>query len=158
MKPLYEKYRPRTFDDVVGQDAAVKKLKALQQRSGGFGGRAFWISGGYGDTGSGQGKSTIAGIIAADVATLDYARLDYVAGEFRPGDIAELERKFICRPLGCEGWSVTINESHKLREDSIGALLDALERIPPYVVWLFTTTKSGAKALFDDHDDATPLV
>jgi DNA polymerase-3 subunit gamma/tau len=50
MKPLYEKYRPKTLDDVLGQTKAVKVIKRLIQN--GAGGRCFWVSGG-----SGTGKN-----------------------------------------------------------------------------------------------------
>ena len=59
---LHEKYRPRTWADVVGQAKAVRVLTALRDRSG-FAGRSFWISGQ-----SGTGKTTVARLIAAEVA------------------------------------------------------------------------------------------
>src|SRR4051812_38302867 len=62
MPALYEKYRPRTWSDVVGQEAAVNKLLALRDRVG-FGGQVFYITGQ-----SGQGKTTLARLIAAEVA------------------------------------------------------------------------------------------
>lgn len=40
---LFEKYRPKSFADVVGQDAAVRTLERLGES--GFGGKAFWITG-----------------------------------------------------------------------------------------------------------------
>jgi len=43
MKPLYEKYRPQSFEDVVGQDKAIARIRQIASR--GVGGRAFWISG-----------------------------------------------------------------------------------------------------------------
>ena len=62
MTALYEQYRPRTFDEVVGQDKAIGKVEALRKR--GLAGRAYWISGQ-----SGTGKTTIARLIAAEVAS-----------------------------------------------------------------------------------------
>src|SRR5215213_4822221 len=58
---LTEQYRPRTWDDVVGQDKIVSKIRALAKR--GLAGRAYWLSGQ-----SGTGKTTIGRLIAADVA------------------------------------------------------------------------------------------
>ena len=63
MKPLYEKYRPKTFAEVLGQDKIVKRLNILAQTS--LAGRAYWITGQ-----SGTGKTTIAKIIAAQCADL----------------------------------------------------------------------------------------
>jgi DNA polymerase III subunit gamma/tau len=57
MRPLYEKYRPRSFDAVICQNKAVRQLKKLAES--GFGGKAFWLSGA-----SGTGKTTLARIIA----------------------------------------------------------------------------------------------
>ena len=50
---LYEKYRPQTFEEVLGQDKAVAKIRRIIDR--GWGGQAFWISGA-----SGTGKTTLA--------------------------------------------------------------------------------------------------
>ena len=61
MKALYEQYRPMTFDDVVGQEDAIRKIQTLNRR--GLIGRVFWIT-----AHSGQGKTTIARLIADHVA------------------------------------------------------------------------------------------
>jgi len=53
METLFEKYRPSSFDEVLGQDKAKEKAKLLLSRS--WGGRAWWISGA-----SGTGKELIA--------------------------------------------------------------------------------------------------
>jgi hypothetical protein len=56
------------------------------------------------------------------------------------------------------GRAVIINEAHGLRRDVIRQLLVTLERIPMHVVWVFTTTTDGQEALFEDYDDASPLL
>ena len=61
-RPLTEKYRPGTWDAVVGQDKVVSRLRALAKRDA-LAGRAFWLSGQ-----SGTGKTTIARLIAQEVA------------------------------------------------------------------------------------------
>ena len=58
---LYEKYRPQTFEEVLGQDKAIRQIQ-LAGRTG-FGGKAFWLSGP-----SGTGKTTLARIIARQIA------------------------------------------------------------------------------------------
>ena len=40
---LYEKYRPKEWAGVIGQDKVVEQIKQLRQR--GLAGRAYWISG-----------------------------------------------------------------------------------------------------------------
>jgi DNA polymerase III delta prime subunit len=51
-----------------------------------------------------------------------------------------------------------INEAHGLRKDVIRSLLVVLERLPAHVAVIFTTTCEGQEALFEDYDDATPLL
>src|SRR5438552_4147684 len=58
---LFERFRPATFADVVGQDKAVARLQSLAQR--GIAGRAYWFAGL-----SGTGKTTLARIVAGLVA------------------------------------------------------------------------------------------
>ncbi len=57
MLPLFEQYRPKRIEDVVGQDEAVKTLQFIAKR--GFVGRVFWITGK-----SGTGKTTLARIMS----------------------------------------------------------------------------------------------
>ena len=59
---LTERYRPQTWADVAGQDKVVSRIRALAKR--GLAGRAYWLSGQ-----SGTGKTTIARLIAAEVAS-----------------------------------------------------------------------------------------
>lgn len=151
MKPLYEQHRPQAWSEVVGQEKAVSRLQAIQQRSG-FGGKAFWLSGG-----SGQGKTTIARLIAAQGAA-DFAVIELDAGEVTPADVRDWQQQFRGRPLGSNGWAVIVNEAHGLRKDTIRALLVALEAIPEFVVWIFTTTAEGQASLFEGQIDASPLL
>ena len=71
--------------------------------------------------------------------------------------LREIERRYACRSLG-KGVAFIVNESHGLRKDVIRQLLVTLERIPSHVVWIFTTTIEGQESLFDDYDDANPLL
>ena len=152
MPGLADKYRPGTWSDVVGQDKVVARLQTLAKR-GGLAGRAFWISGQ-----SGTGKTTIAKLIAREVADefmveeLDAAALS----------VAEL-RSLECQMQVC-GWgkktgrAYLVNEAHALRKPVIRQLLVLLERVPRHVVIVFTTTCEGQEALFEDYDDASPLL
>jgi DNA polymerase III gamma/tau subunit len=56
------------------------------------------------------------------------------------------------------GRAYVVNEAHGLRKDVIRQLLVLLERIPAHVVIVFTTTVEGQEALFEDYDDASPLL
>lgn len=148
MTPLTESYRPKALKDVIGQDAAVKRLEFLAAR--GLGGRAFWFSGL-----SGTGKTTLARIIADQVAGEWQEEID--ASECTCKAICDWERRLRCRPMGGTGWALVINEAHGLRRDAVRQFLVTLERLPSYATVIFTTTNAGAQSLFDDCIDAGPL-
>lgn len=148
---LYEKYRPREFEAVLGQDKAVKKCEAILKKS--WGSRAWWISGP-----TGTGKTTLARIIASLGAD------EFYITEYDSADslsIAELKR--ISESMGYfapgkGGRAYIINEAHGLRKPAIRHLLGILERLPDHVCVIFTTTKAGEQGLFEDHIDAQPLL
>jgi len=149
---LYEKYRPQTFGEVLGQDRAVRQIQ-LAGRTG-FGGKAFWISGP-----SGTGKTTLARIIAGQIAS------EYAIQEFDSADslsMAALDE--IDRTMHLYGWgdkagrAFIVNEAHGLRKPIIRRLLGMLERIPSHVLWVFTTTKEAMTLFEDDQLDASPLL
>jgi len=147
---LHEQYRPRAWHEVVGQDKVIAKLDALKAR--GLTGRAFWLAGV-----SGSGKTSIARLIAGEVAD-DFDTLEVDAGEVSLSWLRETERSLASRGLTGRGRAVIVNEAHGLRKDSIRALLVMLERVPAHVAWVFTTTVEGQSSLFEDCDDASPLL
>ena len=153
--PLTEQYRPRTWTEVVGQDKAIRHVRTIGKR--GFGGRAFWFSGA-----SGTGKTTLARILAAEVADChNVQELD--ASDLTPSRLKELESGMACLGLdfegkGRNGRAYIVNEAHGLRSDAIRQLLVLLERLPGHVVWIFTTTSDGQADLFESKLDANPLL
>jgi DNA polymerase III gamma/tau subunit len=149
---LAEKYRPRTWADVVGQDKIVSRLRALAQR-GGLAGRAYWLSGQ-----SGTGKTTLARLIAAAVA--DPFLIDELdAAALTVADLQALEREMSLSGWGEKGGrAYLVNEAHALRKPVIRQLLVLLERLPRHVAIVFTTTCEGQESLFEDYDDASPLL
>ena len=148
---LFEKYRPKTFEEVVGQDAAVATLIRLRQTSG-LGGRAFFLSGP-----SGSGKTSIGRLIAEDVASDPLCIVEQAARKITPTDVELWRAKVDSRGLFGKGWAWIINEAHGLRKDTIEVMLDALEPLPKHAVVIFTTTMEGQQSLFDDKIDASPL-
>jgi DNA polymerase-3 subunit gamma/tau len=149
---LYEKYRPRTLDEVVGQPRAVSTIRAMIQ-AGRVAGNALWISGP-----SGTGKTTLGRIVAGTVAD------EWLTSEYDSGaDLTLGELNRLCDSLclcgsGKGGRAVIVNESHSLRADVIDKLKGVLERIPRHVVWVFTTTREDQEALFEDHVGAAQLL
>ncbi len=148
---LHNTHRPKTWDDVVGQDKAVTTLTRIKDRTG-LAGRAYWITGP-----SGSGKTTIANLLGKEIAE-DICVEEIDATGMNANRVLELERHTNTYGLGQKnGRAVIVNEAHGLRKDAIRQLLVVLERIPPHVAWIFTTTLEGAASLFDDYDDASPL-
>jgi len=148
---LFETYRPKSFDEVLGQDKAVKKVELLLARN--WGGRAWWISGA-----SGTGKTTLAKIIAARGADDLYIQEYDSADQLSASEIDKIERDMHYFAPGKGGRAYIVNEAHGLRKASIRRLLGLLERIPAHVCIIFTTTKQGESKLFDDQIDANPLL
>jgi DNA polymerase III gamma/tau subunit len=153
---ITEAYRPQRWEDVVGQDKIVSRVRALAQR-GGLAGRAFFVSGQ-----SGTGKTTIARLIVAEVAG-PLATTECNAADVSLDDVRAMERDWIARAIPSEldgptGRAWIFNEAHLLRRAIVSRLLTTLEAIPAHVVVAFTTTTEGQEALFEDCDDASPLL
>lgn len=149
MTALHERYRPRSWADVVGQPKALATIERL--RAAGLGGRAYWLSGQ-----SGTGKSTIAKLIAAEVAD-EWGTQELDGGQVDTATLDELERDCQRRPFG-KGACLLINEAHGLRAPIIRRLLVILERLPAWVTVIFTTTSEAQESLFEDQLDAHPLL
>ena len=149
MKSLFEKFRPQSFADVLGQDKAIKTLTRIRER-GGFGGRAYWITGA-----AGTGKTSIARLIAAgidgaDVCEIDArdCTIDYVRGIAESMKLAQNCKLFNFAKV----W--IINEADDLRADVLARFKTALEPIPEFCAVIFTCTKESAELLWDDSEDA----
>lgn len=148
---LCETYRPRTLAGVVGQDKAVKTIARFIQS--GVGGRCFWISGI-----SGSGKTTLARIIAGSIADDLYVQEYDCADQITVSALDKIEADLQYKAFGKGGKCFIINEAHGLRKAAIRRLLGLLERLPDYVCFVFTTTRQGQEALFEDTIDAGPLL
>ncbi len=150
---LYEQYRPSTWPEVLGQDKILRKIGHLRKR--GLAGRAYWLSGQ-----TGTGKTTIARLIAAELADPTWgAIVELDAKEINAQRLRDIEDTLHTRGMGSRsGRAVIINEAHGLSRAAITQLLTTLERIPPHVVWIFTTTIEGQECLKEAQIDAHPLL
>lgn len=151
MTAIAEKVRPSTWSDVVGQDKAVGKLQRLAQ-NGNLAGRALWFSGS-----SGTGKTTLALLAAHEVAD-DWSIEEWDGQSLTVADLLAIEKVWHIRGMGKGGRAYLVNESHGLRKPVIRQLLVMLERIPAHCLVCFTTTSEGQDSLFEDCDDANPLL
>ena len=146
LAPIFERWRPCTLAEVVGQSRAVAAVERLRDSTG-LAGRAFWLAGP-----SGTGKTTLARLIAAEIADpFNIEEID--ATDLSAAAIREIERSSRCYGLGDKSGRVfIINEAHGLNRAAVRQLLTTLERIPAHVAWIFTTTDDGQEALFDGID------
>ena len=148
--PLYEEYRPTSWEQVIGQEKAVKRLQAIGRR--GYGGKAFLLVGQ-----SGTGKTTLARILASEIADA-WATEEIDATDLTPAGLRRIEDAMQLYAMGKGGRAYIVNEVHGLRRDTMRQLLVLLERLPSHVCVIFTTTNAGQDLLFEDSNiDAGPL-
>lgn len=149
---LYDKYRPTTLDGLIGQEKAAAQVQRMIAR-GALAGNAYLITGG-----SGTGKTTLARIIAAQVAE-PFNVQEFDAIDATPARIATMENEWSYPGMGAKpGRAWIVNEIHTMPTAALGKWLTALERIPAHAVVIFTTTRDGMEKFDDSKLDARPFV
>lgn len=153
---LARKWRPQTFEDVVGQEHVVKTLR--NAISFGRIAHAYLFSGPRG-----TGKTSIARILSkalncetgpaeipcnqcsqcreiTDGTALDVREID---GASNRGidEIRELRDNIKFSPASCRYKIYIIDEVHMLTKEAFNALLKTLEEPPPHVIFIFATTE-----------------
>jgi DNA polymerase III subunit gamma/tau len=140
---LYRKYRSRSLDEIVGQDAVVKALKATLASDSI--GHAYLFTGPRG-----VGKTSIARILAFEINKLAYDAsglpVDIIeidaASNRGIEEIRDLREKVKIAPVSSKYKVYIIDEVHMLTTPAFNALLKTLEEPPAHVVFILATTES----------------
>ncbi len=132
---LYRKYRPATFDDVVGQDQIVNTLRNSLKK--GSISHAYLFHGGRG-----TGKTSVARILASELGTTatDLYEID-AASNRGIDDIRELREAVKTLPFESKYKIYIIDEAHMLTKEAWNALLKTLEEPPAHVLFIMATTE-----------------
>lgn len=132
---LYHKYRPTTFEEMVGNVEVVTTLKADMAKEDHP--HAYLL---YGPTGC--GKTTLGRIIASELGCSEDDFKEVDSADFRGIDtIREVRKQSQYKPLSgkCRVW--LLDEVHQQTKDAQHALLKALEDAPPHVYYILATTE-----------------
>ena len=153
---LYRKWRPRTFDDVVGQEHITQTLK--RQVAAGRTSHAYLFTGTRG-----TGKTTCAKILARavncehpadgnpcnqcpscrgieDGSILDVVELD-AASNNRVDDVRSILDEAVYTPAAVKKRVYIVDEVHMLSGQAFNALLQTLEEPPEHVMFILATTE-----------------
>ncbi len=132
---LYRKYRPKNFDEVLGQDQVVSMLKGAIKA--GRVSHAYLFSGPRG-----TGKTSVARILAKDIGCHEYDLMEIDAASSRGIDeIRTLREGVYTMPLKGKVKVYIIDEVHMLTKEAFNAFLKTLEEPPAHVVFILATTE-----------------
>jgi len=153
---LARKYRPRNFDDLIGQDAMIRTLRNAFET--GRVAHAFMLTGVRG-----VGKTTTARILARALnytpepsidlgemgehcqAIMDGNHVDIIemdaASRTSIDDIREIIENVRYRPVSARYKVYIIDEVHMISKAAFNGLLKTLEEPPEHVKFIFATTE-----------------
>jgi DNA polymerase III subunit gamma/tau len=160
-RSLYRRHRPRTFDEVVGQEPVVRTLRNAVQRGKVHHAYLFVGSRGTGKTsmakilaacvncerGEGGGTVTPCGqcescVSIARATSLDVIEMD-AASNNSVDDIRELRESVAYAPVSGRRKVYILDEAHMLSTAAWNAFLKTLEEPPPNTVFVLATTEAS---------------
>jgi DNA polymerase III subunit gamma/tau len=132
---LYRKYRPGSFDEVIGQDHIVKVISGSIKA--GKVAHAYLLCGPRG-----TGKTTIARIIASELGTSpnDIYEMD-AASNRRIEDARDIRESISTIPFDSKYKVYILDEVHMLTKEAWNALLKTIEEPPAHVIFILATTE-----------------
>lgn len=137
MVSLHVKYRPKKFEDVVGQNSIVKSIQSMIKKGSVH---TFLFDGP-----SGCGKTTLARICAREVGCDPEYVLDIdAATNTGVENIRAVQEVLRYKPLGDGKVRVVIlDECHMLSKSAWNSMLKVVEEPPEHIYWFFCTTELG---------------
>lgn len=153
---IYRRYRPKTFDELIGQDDITNIIK--NQVDQGKTSHAYLFTGTRG-----TGKTSCAKVMARAVncldpqngnpcnkcancrsiieeTTLDVVEMD-AASNRRIDDIRELKDQVIFPPASLKYKVYIIDEAHMITKEGFNALLKIMEEPPKHLIFILATTE-----------------
>jgi DNA polymerase-3 subunit gamma/tau len=132
---LYRAYRPKSFNDLVGQEQVVTPLKEALKT--GKIGHAYLFAGSRG-----LGKTSVARILARELGCTekDLYEID-AASHNSVEDIRSLTENIYTLPFESPYKVYILDEAHMLSKSAWNAFLKTLEEPPKYAVFILATTE-----------------
>lgn len=129
---LYNKYRPQTFEEIRGNDLAVKSIKSELDK----GSHVFLLTGS-----GGTGKTTLARAAAKYLGANELSIREINSSENRGIDtIREIMEEIRYAPLDGGKLVYILDECHQTTSANQNCMLKMLEDVPEYCYFFLATT------------------